>query len=86
LHAVVQAWQPMQRVWSMTLAHFTARFCGSSSMKAPGSGIGESELYHAKKERKHAHLQGNGLAALTNAQAHKKLALVDLLFVCDRRS
>src|SRR6185437_4791933 len=43
----------MQRVWSMTLAHFTARFCGSSSMKAPGPGFGESELYHARKKRKH---------------------------------
>lgn len=76
----------MQRVWSMTLAHFTARFCGASNMKAPGSGFGESELYHAKNKRKHVPLAGAGLAGLTNAQWHKKLALVNLLFACDCRS
>src|SRR5258706_3865201 len=127
----------MQRVWSMTLAHFTARFCGSSSMKTPGSGFGESELYHARKKRKHAraiagqviggdrgrlarkrdadpylrsspriHFRASrsfaggtprgpnrtldrlssGCCRLTNAQGHKKLALVNLLFVCDCRS
>jgi hypothetical protein len=47
-------------------------------MKAPGSGFGESELYHAKKERKHVQLVGDGLPGLTNAQGHKKLALVNL--------
>jgi len=51
-------------------------------MNAPGVGFGESELYHAKKKRKYAHLHGNGQGALTNAQAHKKLALVNLVSVC----
>jgi len=55
-------------------------------MKAPGSGFGESELYHAKKKRKHAHFDGDGRPGLTKAQGHKKLALVNLLFVCDCRS
>jgi len=55
-------------------------------MKAPGSGFGESELYHAKKKRKHAHFDGDGRPGLTNAQGHKKLALVNLWFVCDCRS
>src|SRR6185369_3669309 len=129
----------MQRVWSMTLAHFTARFCGASSMKAPGSRFGESELYHAQNKRKHARLADSrssdwlgprasrpqtrgrragfqeaarnlfsrfalicgrdahgpsqtldqlsaGCFRLTNAQGHKKLALVNLLIACDFHS
>jgi hypothetical protein len=55
-------------------------------MKAPGYGFGESELYHAKTERKHAQLRANGLRALTNVEGHKKLAPLVYLFVCDRRS
>src|SRR5919112_4196722 len=34
LHAVVQAWQPMQRVWSSTFPHF-ARGCASGCIESP---------------------------------------------------
>src|SRR5918992_4732956 len=34
LQAVVQAWQPMQRVWSSTLPHF-ARGCASLCIESP---------------------------------------------------
>ena len=68
----------MQRVWSMTLAHFTAPVLWFFEHESSGFRIWQSELYHAKKERKHVQLVGDGLPGLTNAQGHKKLALVNL--------
>src|ERR1700687_372946 len=50
LHAVVHAWQPIQRVWSMTLAHWTGVFrAGSGSIIL--FELKRARIYHEHERR-----------------------------------